>query len=431
MKSVNNVAAEFNISPARLKRVLKNMLQLELVSDKVSSTDLIKIIDKIGVSGGIEYPVPSNVYDALVEQYKHQEQLEPIKAVAKQYQVNYHSLIEFIDDGLGGVKKALVAGYLQYNVFKGLGKPEVYKTNVTRLMNKYFINLASKTRHQTAFLQLNGKKAMLSLLEEVKDKHSARGHIIGFGLNDDSKLTAIVAYTKKDPIIFMPDLQEMTGMEDLRLGHPVDTNKSPVQFIIKFADLRDKAGKKSDSSSKDKIAALNVLLYCLGNHGYSIRPWLTDGELCYIVTTNSFDLNLHNEHTQPDNLKYVNQNRLSLFNDISAQKMVEYLKDHVVSNALIKISNMDKEVIYVRSNLAVLRVFVDRDSAKDIEKSALANGTTASGMVNEIIQIFKVALKTNNYQNIFQVIVKMGKLLEKEKKADENRSSQENKKANA
>ena len=81
--------------------------------------------------------------------------------------------------------------------------------------------------------------------------------------------------------------------------------------------------------------------------------------------------------------------------------------------------------------MVALRVFVDRDSAKDIEKSALENGTTASGMVNEIIQIFKVALKTNNYQNIFQVIVKMGKLLEKEKKADENRSSQENKKANA
>ena len=416
MQSANIVAAEFNVSVKKLRRILKNALELEIVSDKVSSTDLINTIEHLNNENSI-YPISDAIKEVLIDQYNELQNLVSLREVAREHYVKERAIISFIKGTLGGMKKALVAGYFQYNIFLKSGEPEVNRHNADKLMNVFFTDLAGRSRLTKSFQKVNGKMMSFNLLEEVKDEHSSRGHIIGFAKDINQRITPIVAYSKKNVIVFMPKINKVKGNEFLSPSQILDENRPPIEFMINLSEIQG-------GISKIENSALNVLIHALNNRPFSINSLRQRDNLIFIITTNSFRLNLDEYYPQQDELKQDQRVKRDLFGEISGAQMVEFLNAHLKSHASISCSKMNDSLVSVKSQLEKVTLFVDRDIKKELINEAIANHVTISMMMNQWLSVLKVILNKNDYLGAYQQVLEISKQLnEKEDNDREKRGA--------
>lgn len=394
------VASEFNLPVSSLKRVLRRINELE-IAPEIDAEAIDQLINKLD-QGESYYLVDNDIYLLLKNQFFEFRSLVPIENVAKKYDIKPSSLKNYIIRELG-LPNARRLGFIVSNVFAFSNEilASNKQSNVTDLVNHYFVSLAKKNKLQSAMLtdysSSTKRYRTFSLLESVKMKTSdtgrRSGRIIGFGKDGRGEVTPIVAtYSNENEIFFTTHVVKLNANQQFDGFKKLDESKPFIEFIVGLDEL---AGNKYKG-------LINVFINSLNKKSALIKPINgTKSLMAFSITTNSFKINIYDYQCHKNELKRDQVIKQKNYGKFTRDELVSSLNRWKTGYGKITAATTNPNLVYVDSHMKKQIIWLPDEDVVALNEVSNEAGITVSDYVQMMLSAAQLAMPDKALREIY------------------------------
>lgn len=394
------VASEFNLPVSSLKRVLRRINELEIAPD-IDGEAIDQLINKLD-QGESYYLVDNDIYLLLKNQFFEFRSLVPIENVAKKYDIKPRSLKNYILRELG-LPNARRLGFIVSNIFAFSNEilASNKQSNVTDLVNHYFVSLAKKNKLQSAMLtdysSSTERYRTFSLLESVKMKTSdtgrRSGRIIGFGKDARGEVTPIVAtYSNENEIFFTTHVVKLNANQQFDGFKKLDESKPFIEFIVGLDEL---AGNKYKG-------LINVFINSLNKKSALIKPINgTKSLMAFSITTNSFKINIYDYQCHKNELKRDQLIKQRNYGKFTRDELVSSLNRWKTGYGKITAATTNPNLVYVDSHMKKQIIWLPDEDVVALNEVSNEAGITVSDYVQMMLNAAQLAMPDKALREIY------------------------------
>lgn len=394
------VASEFNLPVSSLKRVLRRINELE-IAPEIDAEAIDQLINKLD-QGESYYLVDNDIYLLLKNQFFEFRSLVPIENVAKKYDIKPSSLKNYIIRELG-LPNARRLGFIVSNIFAFSNEilASNKQSNVTDLVNHYFVSLAKKNKLQSAMLtdysSSTKRYRTFSLLESVKMKTSdtgrRSGRIIGFGKDARGEVTPIVAtYSNENEIFFTTHVVKLNANQQFDGFKKLDESKPFIEFIVGLDEL---AGNKYKG-------LINVFINSLNKKSALIKPINgTKSLMAFSITTNSFKINIYDYQCHKNELKRDQFIKQKNYGKFTRDELVSSLNRWKTGYGKITAATTNPNLVYVESHMKKQIIWLPDEDVVALNEVSNEAGITVSDYVQMMLSAAQLAMPDKALREIY------------------------------
>lgn len=285
-------------------------------------------------------------------------------------------------------------------------------------MNTYFVSILGKDGRQSLSVRTEKGLETFFLLEDVQDRNTVRGRIIGFAKNNENRMTPIVACYNGQLRFFTELCAYPRGIE-YKPYVPLNSEKAPIVFLFRLHEIQ---GHKNitRTSVKDADKTLrfkfNILLAALSGKPCEIKMLPSDkiNDCNFMITINPCRI----DYTKFCSLKKKRLQQKA-FGNIDISEFLSFLNDHLKSNATITNGEKKHFLVDIKSLLKKQVIWLPTSTKDALLRVASQNNISVSLMFEQWLSVAKIDTRSSDSYSVIEKLTKAVRYMEREEQGDE------------